>query len=77
MEPNAIYERPIYMTTKRTPEQKEKIRVAFWMKWAGTMPATVIYSKGITKDEWYIQDITNAPENVTKITPDKTDIKNI
>ena len=69
MEPNVIYERPIYMT-KKTPEQKEKIRIGFWMKWAGTMPADVIRTKGITNDPWTIQDVTN-------ITPDKTDITNI
>jgi len=70
MEPNTLYERPIYMKAKRTPEEKEKIRICFWMKWAGTLPAEVVYSKGITKDEWYIQNVTN-------LTPDKTDITNI
>ena len=62
MEPNTLYERPIYMKAKRSPEEKEKIKIAFWQKWAGTMPAEVVYSKGITKDEWYNSDITSAPE---------------
>ncbi len=66
MEPDTLYERPIYMKAKRSPEEKEKIRIGFWMKWAGTMPAEVIYSKGITKDEWYNSDITSAPEKCDK-----------
>ena len=45
--------------TKRTPEQREAMKFAYWNKWAGTKPATVIRTKGITKDEWYISDITN------------------
>jgi hypothetical protein len=58
------------MKTKRTPAQREAMRIAYWQKWAGTMPATVIRTKGITNDEWYIT-------NVTEITPDKSDITNI
>ena len=61
------------MKKNRTPEQREAMRVAYWQKWAGTMPATVIRTKGITNDEWYISDITN----VTEITPDNSDITNI
>ena len=63
---------------KKTQKERTAMKYAFWMKWAGTKPAEVTYSKGITKDEWYIEKITNAtPENVTKATPDKTDITNI
>ena len=68
MEPNDIYERPIDMTKKKTPEQKEKIRIGFWQKWAGTMPADVKRTKGITNDPW---------TSVTEITPDNSDITNI
>lgn len=48
------------MKKKRTPAQREAMKYAYWNKWAGTKPATVIRTKGITKDEWYISDITNA-----------------
>ena len=48
------------MKKNRTPEQREAMRVAYWQKWAGTMPATVIRTKGIDYD---------SPWNVTKITP--------
>ena len=58
------------MKKNRTPEQREAMRVAYWQKWAGTMPATVKRTKGKSHDEW---DITN----VMEITPDKTDITNI
>ena len=44
--------------TKRTPEQREAMMYAFWNKWGGGDPKKVIRTKGITKDEWYIQDIT-------------------
>jgi hypothetical protein len=59
--------------TKRTPEQREAMRIAYWQKWAGTMPATVIWTKGKSHDEWEITNITN----VMQITPDKSDITNI
>lgn len=48
------------MKTKRTPAQKEAMKFAYWQKWAGTMPATVIRTKGITNDEWYNSDITKS-----------------
>lgn len=48
------------MKTKRTPAQKEAMKFAYWQKWAGTMPATVLRTKGITNDEWYISDITKS-----------------
>ncbi len=45
--------------TKRTPEQREAMKFAYWNKWGGGDPNKVIRTKGITKDEWYIQDIMN------------------
>jgi len=64
----------IHMKTKRTPEQQEAIKRAFWNKWGGGDPNKVIRTKGITKDAWYIQDITNAtPKNVTNTTPSELD----
>ena len=57
------------MKTKRTPAQKEAMKFAYWNKWAGTKPATVLRTKGITNDEWYISDITN----VTNVTPSELD----
>ena len=44
--------------TKRTPEQQLAMKFAYWNKWGGGDPDKVIRTKGITKDEWYIQDIT-------------------
>ena len=58
---------------KKTQKERTAMKYAFWMKWAGTKPAEVTYSKGITKDDWYIRDIST-PENVTKVTPDNSDI---
>ena len=59
---------------KKSEKERTAIKYAFWNKWAGTKPATVIRTKGITKDAWYIQDITNAtPENVTEVTPSELD----
>ena len=46
------------MKKKRTPEQREAMKFAYWNKWGGGDPNKVIRTKGITKDEWYIQDIT-------------------
>ena len=45
--------------TKRTPEQREAMKFAYWNKWGGGDPNKVIRTKGIMKDEWYIQDIMN------------------
>ncbi len=45
--------------TKRTPAQREAMKFAYWNKWGGGDPNKVIRTKGITKDEWYIQDIMN------------------
>ena len=60
--------------TKRTPEQREAMKFAYWNKWGGGDPNKVIRSKGITKDEWYITDITNpAPENVGNVTSPELD----
>ena len=60
--------------TKRTPEQREAMKFAFWNKWGGGDPNKVIRSKSITKDEWYIQDITDTtPKNVTNTTPSEFD----
>ncbi len=54
--------------TKRTPAQRQAMRYAYWNKWAGTKPATVLRTKGMDyEDPWY----------VTKITPDNSDITNI
>ena len=53
---------------KKDPKRTIAIKSAYWNKWGGD-PNRVIRTKGITKDEWSIQDITNpAPENVTNIT---------
>jgi hypothetical protein len=51
------------MKKKRTPEQREAIKWAYWNKWAGTAPAKVLRTKGITNDPW----------NVAEITPSKLD----
>jgi hypothetical protein len=49
----------IPMKKKRTPEERERMRIAFWQKWAGTMPAdNLVYTNGIVEDEWYNSDIT-------------------
>ena len=59
---------------KKDPKRTEAIKYAFWNKWGGGDPAKVIRTKGITKDEWYIQDITNTtPKNVTNTTPSEFD----
>ncbi len=52
---------------KKTQKERTAMKYAFWMKWAGTKPAEVTYSKGITKDAW------TTPENVTKVTPSEFD----
>ena len=63
---------------KKTQKERTAMMYAFWNKWGGGDPSKVIRTKGITKDAWYVEKITNAtPENVTKVTPDKTDITNI
>ena len=56
---------------KKDPKRTLAIKYAYWNKWCpGGDPNKVIRSKGITKDEWYITDITKpAPENVGKVTP--------
>ena len=51
--------------TKRTPEQRIAIKFAYWNKWGGD-PEKVLRTKGITNDEWYIQDITNVTNNTPK-----------
>jgi hypothetical protein len=51
---------------KRTPEQREAIKRAYWNKWGGD-PEKVLRTKGITNDVWYT--ITN----VTNITFDEFD----
>ena len=61
---------------KKTQAERTAIKYAFWMKWAGTKPVEVTYSKGITKDDWYIRDISDTSptrKNVTKVTPSKLD----
>ena len=58
---------------KRTPEQREAMKFAYWNKWGGD-PNRVIRTKGITKNEWEIHDITNpGSENVTNTTPSEFD----
>ncbi len=60
--------------TKRTPEQRLAMKYAYWNKWGGGDPDKVLRTKGITKDDWYIQDITDAtPKNVTNTTPSELD----
>jgi len=59
---------------KKSEKERTAIKYAFWNKWGGGDPSKVIRTKGITKDSWYIQDITNAtPENVTNTTPSEFD----
>ena len=53
----------IPMKAKRTPEQREAIKYAFWNKWGGGDPNKVIRTKGITNDPW----------NVTNTTPSELD----
>ena len=43
---------------KKDPKRTEAIKYAFWNKWAGTKPAEVIRTKGITNDPW--NSVTNA-----------------
>ena len=55
---------------RRTPEQREAIKWAYWNKWCpGGDPEKVLRTKGITNDVWYKSDITN----VTNLTFDKFD----
>ncbi len=45
--------------TKRTPAQRQAMKFAYWNKWAGTKPATVLRTKGIDyEDPWYVREIT-------------------
>ena len=44
---------------KRTPAQREAMKFAYWNKWAGTKPATVLRTKEIDyEDPWYVTNIT-------------------
>ena len=53
---------------KRTPEQREAVKRAYWNKWCpGGDPEKVLRTKGITNDVW--STITN----VTNITFDRFD----
>ena len=47
--------------TKRTPEQREAIKYAYWNKWCpGGDPNKVLRTKEInSKDPWYVRDITS------------------
>ena len=60
---------------KKSEKERTAIMYAYWNKWAGTKPAKVIRTKGITKDEWYIRDISpsEARKNVTEVTPSELD----
>ena len=41
--------------TKRTPEQREAMKFAYWNKWCpGGDPNRVIRTKGITNDVWNV-----------------------
>lgn len=65
---------------KKTQKERTAMMYAFWNKFGGGDPTKVIRTKGITKDAWYIRDISDTSptrKNVTKVTPDKTDITNI
>ena len=45
---------------KRTPEQREAMKYAYWNKWCpGGDPNRVIRTKGITNDIWDITNVTN------------------
>jgi len=58
------------MKAKRTPEQREATKRAYWNKWCpGGDPEKVLRTKGITNDVWSISDITD----VTNITFDEFD----
>ena len=56
--------------TKRTPEQREAMKFAYWNKWGGGDPDKALRSKGIDyEDPWYVRDITS-PEfdnDITKV----------
>lgn len=43
---------------KKSQAERTRIKYAFWNKWAGTAPATVIRTKGITNDPWYVTEVT-------------------
>ena len=60
---------------KKDPKRTLAIKYAYWNKWCpGGDPNKVIRTKGITKDEWYITDITKpAPENVSNVTSPELD----
>ena len=56
--------------TKRTPEQREAMKYAYWNKWGGGDPDKVLRSNKIDYDDpWYISDI----KNVTNTTPSEFD----
>ena len=56
--------------TKRTPEQLEAMKFAYWNKWGGGDPDKALRSKGIDyEDPWYVREITS-PEfdnGITKV----------
>ena len=56
---------------KKSQKERTAIMYAYWNKWAGTKPAQVIRTKGITNDPWTVH------ENVTNVTPDKRDKSDI
>ena len=44
---------------KRTPEQREAMKFAYWNKWGGGDPNKVLRSKGIDyENPWYVTNIT-------------------
>ena len=49
---------------KKSEKERTAIKYAFWNKWAGTKPAEVIRTKGITNDPW---------NSVTNTTPSEID----
>ena len=54
---------------KRTPQQREAMKFAYWNKWAGTKPVEVLRSNKIDyEDPWYVTDITPSEldETITK-----------
>ena len=52
---------------KKSQKERTAIMYAYWNKWAGTKPAKVIRTKGITNDPWTVH------ENVTNVTPSELD----
>ena len=48
------------MGKKRTPEQREAMKFAYWNKWGGGDPNKVLRSKEIDyEDPWYVREITS------------------